>query len=307
MTDYLVVGAGAIGTAVTEHLIARGDHVAVVSRHGSGPTHPLVSLVSADATDPQRVGSLAEGAKAIFNCANPAYHRWLTDWPPIARSLLLAAESSGAVLATTGNLYPYGMPDGPLSPDSPLRATYAKAVVRADMWLDALAAHEAGRVRATEVRASDYIGPNSQSFVSQRALPRLLAGKTCQVVGNPFVAHSWTYTKDVARTLVTCADRPDAWGRVWHAPTNPARSQREVIDELCDVAGVPRVRVTRIANLVIRALGVVNPLIRELPHTMYQFEVPFVIDDSATRSSLGLEPTAWAEVLRATLDQQRRN
>lgn len=302
MSTHLVIGAGAVGTAITNDLVARGDHVTLVSRRGVGPHHPSVTRVAADAGDADRVGELARGASTIFNCANPAYHRWPTDWPPIAASLLRAAERSGAVLATTANLYVYGAPDGPMTPDTPMRATFPKARVRADMWNDALNAHDAGRVRATEVRASDYLGANAQSVIGQRAVPRLLAGRSCRVLGDPDATHSWTYPPDVARTLVACADQPLAWGHAWHAPTNPPRSQRELIGELCDAAGVARVKVTRIPDLAIRVAGLVNPTIRELPHTMYQFTAPFVIDDTRTRESLGLEPTPWDEVLRATLD-----
>jgi hypothetical protein len=51
---------------------------------------------------------LAEGVAVIYSCAGPAYPRWVTDWPPLAAALLRAAETSGALLVTTGNLYGYG-------------------------------------------------------------------------------------------------------------------------------------------------------------------------------------------------------
>jgi hypothetical protein len=35
---------------------------------------------------------LAAGAVAIYNCANPAYHRWPSRWPPMAQALLTAAD-----------------------------------------------------------------------------------------------------------------------------------------------------------------------------------------------------------------------
>ena len=302
MPHYLVIGAGAVGRGVTELLTDRGDTVTVVTRHGAGPQRAGVTLVAADAGDRDAMAALATGAAAIFNCANPAYHRWPTDWPPIADALLSAAEASGAVLVTTSNLYPYGPPSGPMSPDTPMAATYAKAVVRAQMWRDALSAHREGRVRVTEVRASDYVGPDSQSVLTRLALPRVRAGKTVRVIGDPDVAHSWTFTLDVATALVAVADTPAAWGRAWHAPTNAARTQREAIDDLADAARVPHVPVRSIPWTVLRAVGLVSRQVRELRHTRYQFDAPFIIDDAATRSELGLVPTPWAEVLRATVE-----
>ncbi len=305
MSDYLVIGAGAIGRAVAEQLAAAKHRVKIVSRSGSGPIHPLISRISADAAEAGRATELAGETKAIFNCANPPYNRWPSDWPPIADALLSAAERSGAVLVTMSNLYAYGRPTGPMTPETPFTADYEKARVRARMWREALDAHRAGRLRATEVRASDFIGPDSQSLMGLRVIPRVLAGKSCQILGNPDMAHSWTYTQDVARALIACAQQPAAWGLAWHAPTNPPRTQRQVIDDIADVAGVSHVKVSSIPIAVLRVMGLFSPLIRELPKTMYQFTSPFVIDDTRSREVLGLEPTPWRDVLGTTVESYR--
>ncbi len=102
----LVIGAGVIGSRVARMLAEDGHRVSVVSRRGSGPAG--VTHLTADAADAEAMVRLAEGATVIYNCVNPAYHRWPTDWPPIAASLLGAAERSGAVLVTLSNLYGYG-------------------------------------------------------------------------------------------------------------------------------------------------------------------------------------------------------
>ena len=305
MARYVVVGAGTIGTLVAEQLAARGDRVTVVARRGRGPAVAGVESVAADAADERLVTRLATGAEAIFNCANPAYHRWPSDWPPIASSLLSSAEASGAVLVTLGNLYVYGAPSSPMSPDSAARADFAKALVRQRMWEDALAAHGAGRVRATEVRASDFVGPRANGVFGPRQIPRILAGRSCRVIGSLDQPHSWTYVDDVAQTLITCADTDIAWGRVWHVATNPARTQRQLIDDVAQVAGVGSVAASVIARRTLRIVGLVSPLVAELPTTLYQFTAPFVIDDTATRRALGLAPTPWPIVLARTVDAYR--
>jgi nucleoside-diphosphate-sugar epimerase len=305
MSSYLIVGAGTIGTLVAEQLASQGHRAVVASRGGRGAESPGVEHVAVDASDSSAIASLATGVSAIFNCANPAYHRWPTDWPPIAASLLAGAESSGATLVTLNNLYAYGEVTAPMTTDTPLSAGYEKARVRKRMWTEALAAHEAGRVRATEVRASDFIGPRAQGMFGLRVVPRILAGKSCQVLGSLDQPHSWTFVDDVARTLITCAQNSEAWGRAWHVSTNPARTQREVIDDLADVAGVAHVKASVIPLPVLRLMGVFNPLIRELPKTLYQFTSPFVIDDAMTRTELGIQPTPWRTVLQSTVDAYR--
>lgn len=297
---YVVVGTGAIGTLVADQLAAAGHSVIAISRHAAPSKSPMVEHVAGDASDAKFLARQAVDAAAIFNCVNPPYHRWPQEWPPIAAALLHAAEESGAVLTTLSNLYAYGTPTGPLTPETPLRATYAKGQVRGQMWLDAKAAHDANKIRATEVRASDFIGPTGFSAIN-RLVPDIVAGKRVQLLGNPDAPHSWTYTVDVAKTLIAAAQNKTAWGRAWHAPTNPPRTQRQVVEELAKAAGVAPVKASAVPNTLLRFLGIFNSEIREVLITMYQFEQPFVIDDTATRRELGLAPTRWEEVLEATV------
>lgn len=298
--EYVVVGTGAIGTLVANQLAADGHSVITISRHAAPSKSPMVEHAAGDASDASFLARHATDAAAIFNCVNPPYHRWPQEWPPIAAALLYAAEESGAVLTTLSNLYAYGVPTGPLTPETPLRANYVKGQVRGQMWLDAKAAHDAMRIRATEVRASDFIGPTGFGIIN-RLVPSIVAGKNVQLLGNPDAPHSWTYTVDVAKTLIACAQNKAAWGRAWHVPTNPPRTQRQVVEELAKAAGVGAVKVSVVPNAILRLLGLFNPQMREVLITMYQFEQPFIIDDSATRNELGLAPTRWEEVIQATV------
>jgi nucleoside-diphosphate-sugar epimerase len=305
MSKHIVVGAGPIGTATALLLAERGDEVVVVTRSGSGPAHPAITRATGDASSAARMVELSAGAVAIYNCVNPAYHRWPTDWPPIARALLTAAERSGAVLVTASNLYGYGRVTRPMTEDLPLAAEGPKGRTRARMWLDALDAHEAGRVRVTEVRGSDYVGPGAQSHLGERVVPRLLVGKDVTVMKSADTAHTWTATNDVARLLVTIAVDERAWGRPWHVPSNPPRTQREAVGDLCRIAKVHPVKVREYPSLLLRGMGLFNPQIRELPEVAYQIENPFILDSTAAQATFDLAPTPWDDVLADVIASYR--
>lgn len=305
MSKHVIVGAGTVGTAAARLLARRGDQVILLSRSGQGAEIPGVQRLKADATDVDVLRDATTGAAVVYNCANPAYNRWSKDWPPLAAALLSAAESSGAVLATISNLYGYGAVTAPMTEESPLRPNSVKGRVRTQMWLDAAAWHQAGRIRATEVRSADYIGGNSQSHLGARVVPRILAGKKVQVLGNPDTAHTWTYVEDVARLLVTVGGDERAWGKPWHVPSNAPRTQREAVADLARTAGVADVPVTTVPGAMLSVLGLFNPVIRELPEMAYQLKAPFVLDSSAAQATFDVRPTPWNDVLAATVEHYR--
>jgi nucleoside-diphosphate-sugar epimerase len=297
---HVVVGAGVIGSRVARLLAQRGQQVRLISRRGTGPKEPGIELVAADASDKARLIELSMGAAAIYNCANPQYHTWLTDWPPIASALLAAAEANGAVLVTLSNLYGYGPVDGPITSRTPLRATHPKLRVRRDMWEQALAAHEAGRVRVTEARASDYVGFEANSVLSDMVLKFTSAGKTAYAYGNPDAPHSWSNVDDTAATLVALATDERAWGRAWLVPTAPALPARATAERANELIGAPKPRIVRVPYALLWTMGVFSKLMKELRATYYQFARPFTIDSSETEQTFGLKPTPLDDSLRET-------
>jgi nucleoside-diphosphate-sugar epimerase len=302
---HVIVGAGPVGQATAALLAGEGHEVLLVSRSGKGPEIEGVRREASDAADTARLVELAEGAVALYNCVNPpSYVEWEAMWPPIAEAFLQAAEKTGATLVVAGNLYPYGPLEGPMVEGLPDAARTKKAALRGEMWAEALRRHDAGRIRVVEVRGSDYVGPRVAGMSGHiaRVAPDALAGKTVRVVGRPDVPHSFTDVRDVARALVAVAGAPHTWGRIWHAPTNPPRTQAEVIADVCRSVGREPVTVKAIPHALLWAMGLFMPVMKELRETEYQFARPYVLDSSAIQTQLGLEPTPWDEVCRATAE-----
>jgi nucleoside-diphosphate-sugar epimerase len=303
MSDrHVIIGAGPVGRAVATVLAERGADVVLASRSGHGPELPGARRVAVDAADAEALSRLAEGAQVLYNCVNPPrYDAWAEQWPPVAAALLAAAERTGAVLAVTGNLYPYGPVDGPMVEGMPDAAPGKKAQIRARMTADALAAHRAGRIRTVEVRGSDYVGaPLGEQAHVPRVVPAALQGKNVRVIGSADQPHTWTDVHDMGRALVAVAGTESALGRVWHAPSNPPRTQSEAVNDVLASVGKPPVVVKAYPRWLVRAFGIANSQMRELQETEYQFTRPYVMDSSAITAELGLAASPWDEVCRRT-------
>jgi nucleoside-diphosphate-sugar epimerase len=298
MSDrHVIIGAGPVGRATAAALEARGAEVILASRSGARGT------TAVDATSAATLARLADGAIALYNCVNPpAYDKWPQLWPPVAQALLDAAERSGAVLVTAANLYPYGpVPDGLMREGMPDSAPGRKARVRATMTADAFAAHEAGVIRAVEVRGSDYMGAGPGDYAHvPRVITKALRGKTVNVLGSANQPHTWTDVRDMGRALATVATEESAWGRVWHAPSNPPRTQAEAVNDVLASVGARPVTVKAIPNALLTVAAPFAPVLRELRETLYQFTSPYVMDSAAITAAFGLEPTPWDEVCRRT-------
>ena len=99
-------------------------------------------------------------------------------------------------------------------------------------------------IRTVEVRGSDYLGAGAVSPMTVLVLPKVLAGKRAWAPADLDAPHSWTYTGDVARTLVAVGSNASAWGRAWHVPTGPPQSFHEVAARAAELAGVAAPRLS---------------------------------------------------------------
>ncbi|KHK55422.1 NAD-dependent epimerase [Ralstonia sp. A12] len=292
----LVIGAGPTGMQTAKLLADAGDHVIVVSRRGTGPNLSGVRHVALDVTDADALAGLAAGASALFNCAMPRYDRWPEEFPPIAASVLNAAERAGADLITLSNVYGYGNVGGAMSESLPMAPSTVKGRVRAAMWNAALAS----RVRVTEVRASDYLGQGAASLFTLMTLPAIVQGQPASFPGDLDALHSWTFTHDVAKTLVAASRYEGAWGRAWHVPSSDL-SVRALCARIAELAAAPAPVLVRMPAAEFEALGAGDSILREVIEMAYLYDGPCCLDTTATQRALGVIATPIDAVLRDTL------
>jgi nucleoside-diphosphate-sugar epimerase len=297
---HVVTGAGPVGTTVALQLAEAGERVRLLTRSGSGPVHPLVERRRADASRPEQLAEHLDGAVAVHHCVHASRYEartWRAELPAAERAVLEAAGRAGAVVVFPESLYAYGRVDGPITEDLPREARTGKLGVRADL----LAARAASSTPTVSVAASDFFGPHVRTaHAGERMVPRVMAGRTVQVLGSLDQPHSFTYVPDLAAAMVRAAATPSLWGSVLHAPTGPAVTQREMVAAYADALGVPVPRTAAVPVPVLRAVGLVHRGTREVAEMGFQFARPFVLDSTASEARLGLRPTAFDVAIKET-------
>jgi nucleoside-diphosphate-sugar epimerase len=299
---HVVFGTGQVGSALAAHLAGQGIAVRAVSRHRPAAL-PGVDWRAADAADPEAAADAAKGAAVIYQCLNAPYNQWPERFPPLQRGVLAAAERAGALLVSLENLYGYGPAGGrPMTEDLPLAATGVKGRARAAMTAELLAAANAGRVRIAIGRASDFFGPGvtQGSTLGERVFGNALAGRRADFIGNPGLPHTYSYVPDIAAGLATLGTDPRAVGEVWHLPGPATGTTRALLDLLGGQLG-HQVGVRPLPKPALRVLGLVNPTLRELAETYYQFAEPFVLDTTKYQATFGAAGTPLGDAIAATL------
>jgi nucleoside-diphosphate-sugar epimerase len=158
--NHVILGTGAIGRAVAEELIKRGESVRMVNRSGRMREAPAgVEIKAADLYDQAQVQEVTRGAKVVYQCSQPEYTQWQEKFPPLQQAIMDGLAGSNAKLVLVENLYMYGETNGkPMTEDMPHNAHTKKGKVRSAMSIAAFEAHKASKVKVTSARGSDFFG-----------------------------------------------------------------------------------------------------------------------------------------------------
>ncbi|MFE9337929.1 NAD-dependent epimerase/dehydratase family protein [Streptomyces sp. NPDC007063] len=298
---HTVLGAGPAGTSVALELARRGHAVRLVDRAGSGEPLGGVERLKGDVGTVDGALAAIEGADVVYHCVNVAYHLQVDVMPGIQGAVLGAVARTGARLVVLDTLYPYGETHGEvMTEDTPWRAATAKGRMRAALDENYLAAHEEGRARVVLGRSADFVGPRVlNSTLGGAVFPAALTDGEVLALGDIDLEHSYTNILDVARGLAVLGENPSGDGRVWHLPTAPARTTREILTALGDLVGHPLRTVTMNEA---RPFGPFDEtFMNSYAELFYQHTEPQIMDSTAFQQKFDVEPTPIETTLRETL------
>jgi nucleoside-diphosphate-sugar epimerase len=310
----LVLGAnGRFGLAAAQAFAAAGWRVVAQVRRDAAPGMPAAAeLVRTPLAALAAGESLAavEAATVVVHAVNPLYTRWNEEAMPAALAAMAIAERLGARFMLPGNVYNHGaaMPER-VDEATPQRPTTEKGRIRVGMERELEARAAAGRLRATVVTAGDFFGGGSGSWLDQVVVRSIAKGKLVYP-GDPALVHAWAYLPDLARAFVAVAiaelGGPAPFERfafAGHSVTGTAFLA--ALERAAGTLGLTPVRGWRLGRMpwpLLRIVGVVVPLWRELATMSYLWRVPHALAGHRLAARCpGLTSTPLDEALRASL------
>ena len=306
--NHVVLGTGAIGRAVAEELLRRGESVRMVNRSGKMQEALAgAEVVALDLYDPAKVREVTRGARAVYHAAQPHYYEWPQKFPPLQKSIIDGLTGSDAKLVLVENLYMYGKTNGKaLTEDMPANAHTRKGKVRGEISKAALDAHRQGKVRVTAARGGNFFGPwGLDSTMGGRVFYPLLAGKPAQLIGRTDLPHTHTYVKDFGKALVILGERDEADGQAWHVPNDgPTMTQAELVRMFAEEAGVEP-KLSSMGKIMMTIGGLFIPEARETVEMMYEFDKPFVADSGKFEKQFDMKATPIRDAIKETVQWYR--
>jgi nucleoside-diphosphate-sugar epimerase len=307
----LILGAGGrFGSAAVQAFAAAGWQVLAQQRRA--PQQPLPGLsrhLAIALDDTEALAAAARGASVVVYAVNPIYTRWEQELMPLFQQGLAVAERLGARFMMPGNVYNFGasMP-ALLTEHTVERPSTRKGEQRVAME-DELQRRAARGLDSVVIRAGDFFGSGAGSWLDLAIAKDIKRGKL--VYPGPLEpVHAWAYLPDLARAFVAVASDGGHRGCLrlhfaGHAVTGQAFMN--ALDEAAGTLGLRPAQGFRRGGMpwgLIRLLGLVQPMMRELSRMSYLWRVPHALDGTQLQRHVG--PLA-ATPLVAALGQALRD
>ena len=292
-----ILGAnGTIGSILAKELSSYTDKVRLVSRNPR-KVNAGDELLSIDLFNPEYVDKAVAGSEVVYLLVGFEYKLkvWKRNWPSLMKAVIEACSKHNARLVFFDNVYAYDKESiGHMTEDAPLNPPSGKGLVRKELVDMLMAAVKAGKLNALIARAADFYGPdNERSMFIEMVIKNIKKGKKPMWLIDVNKKHSFTYTPDAAKATALLGNTPDAYGQVWHLPTDPRPfSVKELVERY---PGYKKKGITALQPWFIKLLGLFIPVMKEMPEMLYQYDRDYFFDSSKFNSRFNFRPTPYEE------------
>ena len=305
---FAVLGAGgAMGDEVVKQLATRKLPFRLVSRHAHAH-QGAAEVMHLDLTDKDQAALAVKGASIAFLLVGLKYDRrvWEEMWPKIMTNIIAACRQNGTKLVFFDNVYMYGRVKGAMTEVTPFEPCSRKGEIRAGIAEQLKKEWKAGNLTAMIARSADFYGPHARNGIANALVfEPLSAGKPATCLVDDSQPHSYTYTPDAARAMMSLIESDAAWNQTWHMPTaaNPLTG-KEFIHKAAEALKVkPKYRV--LSRPMVKVVGWFNPVVGEVYEMLYQNDSPYVFDSSKFTGVFGYGATSYDKGIAETAASYR--
>jgi nucleoside-diphosphate-sugar epimerase len=315
-SSVLVLGGrGRIGLATVRAFALAGWRVHAQVRPGaSGPAIPGVQWLAIAPEDTAALGAAAQGASVVVHALSPAYTQraWRADVLRLTDAAVAVTRELNATLMLPANVYNFGaaMPRV-LTEETPQRPTTFKGRLRAASEQRIREATQDGRMKAVMIRAGDFFGSGSGSWLDLVIAKDLASGKLTYP-GKLDVPTPWAYLPDLARTFVKVAERRAQlpafetlhFGGHHVSGADWAEVARDIAWEQGWLGANGQLRVNSLSWPLMRAVALFVPTVAAICEMRYLWRTPHALANAKLRALIGQEPhTPFADAVRGALSE----
>lgn len=173
----------------------------------------------------------------------------------LTRSIIEAAEHSGATVIFPGNNYNFGKIDQPINEITPFNPSAPLGKVRVDLEKILQQATDQGRIRTLVVRMAEIRGPNVTNKQFPPILENALKGKTMPWLIAANTPQQLLYAPDAARVIFAVARHGDLTPyEVYNIGGTTVRTIRNWMEKIAEFAGgLARISITYPPTIIVSA------------------------------------------------------
>ncbi len=228
------------------------------------------TFVAGDADEVAVVRAAIADADIVFQGLHLPYDQWGNGRAERQLQVVLdAMGSSGKTLLFPGTIYNYRASDRTVAPGLRQSAEKPRGDIRIRLEQMLQAAAESGNIRVIILRAGDFYGPGNRDDWYDAAMFMNFPRGTIHHMGDLQTRHSWAYLPDLARAFAVVAEQRDGFGRFenFHFAGHWV-NHGQIMAAIQSGMG-RRLKVAPLPWWMLRAMGLVNPVMRDIYRMRY--------------------------------------
>ncbi|WP_297794068.1 NAD-dependent epimerase/dehydratase family protein [uncultured Eudoraea sp.] len=293
---------GAIGVELAKALKDYTKDIRLVSRNPK-KVNETDQILPADLLNAAEVNEAVKGSSVVYVTVGFPYNLkiWKECWPRFTQNVIDACMVNDCKLVFFDNIYMYDANylNG-MNEQTPVNPPSKKGKIRAQIADFILSKVKEGKLTALIARSADFYGPGikNTSMLTETVFKPLNTGKKANWMASLNYKHSFTYTPDAGRATALLGNTEKAYNQVWHLPTakNPYTGKGWIETIAREMGVKPKIQTA--TKLIVKILGLFNPLMREMNEMMYQYDRDYVFNSDKFTDNFDFKVTPYLTGIR---------